>query len=91
MKSRVGLVLGVVTTVILCLGASWSMVEVHAGAERDKLGWSQERMAEACDLSRVYISQLERGLRNPTVLAFMRIARALELKPSSLLRKFEGG
>ncbi len=53
--------------------------------ERDKLGWSQERLAEAADLHRVYISELERGLRNPTVLAFMRIARALGLKPSEFL------
>lgn len=59
-------------------------------AERNKLGWSQERLAEASDLHRVYISELERGLRNPSVLAFMRIARALGLKPSELLQKFDG-
>lgn len=58
-------------------------------AERDKLGWSQERLAEASDLHRVYISELERGLRNPSVLALIRIARALGLKPSSFLQKFE--
>ncbi len=59
-------------------------------AERTKLGWSQERLAEACDLSAVYISHLEHGLNSPTLTAFMRIARALRMKPSALLQKFEG-
>ena len=58
-------------------------------AERDKLGWSQERLAEACGLHRVYISELERGLRSPSLPVFMRIAEALGLKPSDLLGRFE--
>ena len=59
-------------------------------AERTKRGWSQERLAEGAGLHRVYISELERGLRSPTLKAFMRIADALEMKPSVLMRKFEG-
>ena len=59
-------------------------------AERTKLCLSQERLAEASDLSAVYISHLEHGLNSPTMTAFIRIARALGLKPSSLLQKFEG-
>jgi len=59
-------------------------------AKRTKLGWSQERLAEACGLHRVYISELERGLKSPTLTAFIRIASALGVKPSSLLRRFEG-
>ena len=37
MRSRIELILGVLTITLLTLGASWSMVESHAAVERDKL------------------------------------------------------
>lgn len=53
---------------------------------RESLGLSQEVFAEKCDLHRTYISQLERGLKSPTVRALVRIAEKLNLTPDELLR-----
>jgi transcriptional regulator with XRE-family HTH domain len=36
-------------------------------------------------LHRTYISGVERGVRNPTILVLAQIAEALEIRPSQLL------
>ena len=51
---------------------------------RRERGFSQEKLAFECGLHRTYISGVERGVRNPTVLVLEAIAKALEI-PSSLL------
>ncbi len=38
---------------------------------------SQEKLAVDAKLDRTYVSRLERGLENPTVLVIRRLARAL--------------
>lgn len=48
-------------------------------------GLSQEDLAFECDLHRTYISGVERGIRNPTVLVLDKIAKALEVKAADLL------
>ena len=50
---------------------------------------SQEKLAELCDLDRTYISLLERGLRQPTISTLFKIADALDLPPSELVKKVE--
>lgn len=52
---------------------------------RRELGLSQEEVAFRAGLKRSYLSDLERGTRNPTVRALGRIADALEVHPSQLL------
>jgi transcriptional regulator with XRE-family HTH domain len=47
---------------------------------------SQEQLAFASDLHRTYVSGVERGIRNPTVVILGRIATALEVTPDRLLR-----
>ena len=52
---------------------------------RTELGLSQEALAEAAGVHRTYIGMLERGEKNVTIYNIERIARALQVKPSSLL------
>lgn len=52
---------------------------------RQKKGWSQEAFAEEAGLHRTYISDLERGSRNPTILVVDKLAAALGVKAGQLL------
>ena len=54
-------------------------------ARRERLGLSQEEFAHRADLERSYVSGIERGVRNPTLRAITRLAKALRTKPSKLL------
>lgn len=54
---------------------------------RHARGWSQERLAAESGLDRTYISGVERGVRNPSLLSQERIALALGL---SLRDLFDG-
>ena len=45
--------------------------------ERSVLGISQEELAHRSQLHRTYISDLERGSRNPSIESMEKIARAL--------------
>jgi transcriptional regulator with XRE-family HTH domain len=56
---------------------------------RKKKGISQEKLAELCDLHRTYISSVERGERNVSVMNIVEIARALGIKPSVLLKRLD--
>lgn len=52
---------------------------------REEQGYSQERFADHCGLHRTYISGIERGVRNPTVVIIDKIAKALKVPPGVLL------
>ena len=47
---------------------------------------TQEELAEASGFSQQYISDLERGRRNPTIVSLYELALALESTPTELLR-----
>ena len=51
---------------------------------RKERGWSQEELAFESGLHRTYISGIERGARNPTVLVLERLAEALKVAPARL-------
>ncbi len=53
---------------------------------RTRKGLTQEEFAEKSGFSQQYISDLERGLRDPTVVTLFELAQALEIKPVDLLR-----
>lgn len=53
--------------------------------QRRKVGLSQEALAGLCGVHATYISQLERGLKSPTVRVLRRIAEALGTLGSKLL------
>ncbi len=50
---------------------------------------SQEDLAEQCGLHRTYIGGIERGERNVSLLNILRIAQALNVPPSELLKELE--
>lgn len=52
---------------------------------------SQEALAELADLDRTYISLLERGKRNPSLVCVSKLARALEVTLSALCDFSEEG
>ena len=56
---------------------------------RRTAGMSQEALAFACKLHPTYISQLERGLKSPTVRTLRLIANALGTEASALLKRAE--
>lgn len=58
--------------------------------QRKALGLSQEQLALDAGMKRSYVSELERGLRNPTVRALGRLAEALDVQPDVLLRQDSG-
>lgn len=52
---------------------------------RKEAGISQEDFAHAAGVARSYMSDVERGARNPTLNVVERIAKALGVSPSALL------
>jgi transcriptional regulator with XRE-family HTH domain len=52
---------------------------------RELKGISQEDLAFDADLHRTYVSGVERGVRNPTVLIVGKLANALGVAPCKLL------
>ena len=55
--------------------------------QRASLGISQEELAHRAGLHRTYVSDLERGARNPSVESIEKLARALELSVSKLFER----
>ena len=53
---------------------------------RQMRGMTQELLSERSGLSQQYISGLERGRRNPTVLTLHELAVALSVAPADLLK-----
>jgi transcriptional regulator with XRE-family HTH domain len=51
---------------------------------REAKDLSQEKLAEQANLDRTYISGIERGVRNPSLLSILRIAVALRKTCSEL-------
>jgi transcriptional regulator with XRE-family HTH domain len=58
---------------------------------REARGWSQEELADRCQLHRTYIGGVERGERNIGLLNVLKIAQALDIAPSRLLDNYEAG
>lgn len=60
---------------------------INAKAERDALDLSQEEVAHRASMHVTYLSGVENGKRNPTVLIVERLAGALGVPASKLLEK----
>ena len=58
--------------------------------KREELGLSQEKLADRCDFDRTYISMLERGKRNPSLMNLLKLADGLETSVSKLTEVYNG-
>jgi transcriptional regulator with XRE-family HTH domain len=56
---------------------------------RRRAGLSQEELAELASIHPTYVSQIERGLKSPTVRMLARLAKALGTTPSRVMRLLE--
>lgn len=56
---------------------------------RKARGWSQEELAERSGFSQQYLSDLERGKRNPTIVTIYEIAQALGVDHVQLVMPIE--
>ena len=54
-------------------------------ARRMALPLSQEALADLAEIDRSHMGKIERGERNVTFLNILRIAKAMQCKPSDLL------
>jgi len=61
------------------------LLGVNVRHHRKLKGMSQERLALDAGMERSYVSDLERGMRNPSVRALGRLADALGVEPGLLL------
>ena len=50
---------------------------------------SQEQLALAANVDRTFVSQMERGIRQPTITTLMKLAGALGIQPSTLVNRME--
>ena len=62
-------------------------IELRRQRELKKL--SQEELAEICGIHRTYVSQLERGLKSPTLRLLWQICDALVLNPTAIISDIE--
>lgn len=53
--------------------------------QREKREFTQEKLGELAELDPTYVSGIERGIRNPSVLSLLRIARALGVTVARLV------
>jgi transcriptional regulator with XRE-family HTH domain len=50
---------------------------------------SQEQLALSANVDRTFVSQMERGIRQPTLTTLFKLAKALEIQPSTLVSRAE--
>ena len=58
---------------------------------RKRNGLSQEELGFRAEVHRTYISQLERGLKSPTLSVILKLSRALKASASNLVATVEQG
>ena len=56
---------------------------------RERKQLSQEVVSGLADIGRTHLSAIERGVRKPTLETFFKIADALDILPSELMRMIE--
>ena len=66
-----------------------NVLGLNVRKRREEKELTQEALAERANLDPTYISGIERGMRNPSVLSVLRIAKALGITTSKLMEKVD--
>jgi transcriptional regulator with XRE-family HTH domain len=61
-------------------------IAANVRRRRAELGLTQEQLGEAAGISYRYLQEVEQGRKNVTVETLVRLARALRVRPSLLLK-----
>lgn len=71
------------------MGRTFAIVQQNLAAnlkeERLRVGLSQEALALGADVDRTYVSQIERGIGNPSIQVVVKLATCLGLDICDLL------
>ncbi len=67
----------------------WRTFGVVLAETRAARGLSQQALAERAGVHRTYVSQVERSIQSPSLLAIYYFAHAVEMPPSELLHMVE--
>ena len=57
--------------------------------QRNARGLSQESLALSANVDRTFVSQMERGIRQPTLTTLCKLSDALDIQPSTLVARVE--
>jgi transcriptional regulator with XRE-family HTH domain len=58
---------------------------IHLRQIRENKNFSQQSLADICDLPKTTIGRIERAEINATIITLVKIANALEIEPKELL------
>lgn len=72
-------------TMLINEEVDFTKIAKRINERRIYLGISQWQLAELCDISRVYISQIERGYAKPSLSVLINIANALNTTLNDLV------
>lgn len=65
------------------------LVGLNFARLRKEKGFTQERFAETSGFTQQYVSDLERGRRNPTVVTLFHLASTLGVTPADLVAEVD--
>jgi transcriptional regulator with XRE-family HTH domain len=57
--------------------------------QRNSRGISQEDLALSANVDRTFVSQMERGIRQPSITTLIKLSGALGVQPSVLVQRVE--
>lgn len=56
----------------------------HLRKLREEKGWTQEELADKAGMHFTYIGQIERGIRNPSLVNLEKLAKAFKISSKEL-------